>query len=331
MNNLLLSTLGKVSQKMSFFKLDTSCRLSCCLSKVGQKLGTIMGTSLAVASILTASTANAGVRQYTASLENSHWQVTNNSRLNCTLSHNIPNYGEAKFVSKANRNNNMLFELDMLRLPDNYSLAEVRSVAPNYRPGMNSYTIADMKLYKQFSPSLDKKVAWTMLSELEQGMNPTFYYNDWYSDNDKISVGLSNARFMRAYKEFVGCVGNLLNYSFDDISYTVLNYQSNSDKFTKASERRMAMISQYLKLDTELELVLIDAYSDSYGGRWNNLELSKRRANKIREYFVKNGIDTSRIEAKGYGEKRHIASNETILGRGQNRRVVIHMEKPIEF
>ncbi|WP_448552585.1 flagellar protein MotY [Thalassotalea montiporae] len=312
---------------MSFFKLDTSCRST----KVTQNLGTILGTGLAVATILTASTANAGVRQYTASLENSHWQVTNNSRLNCTLSHNIPNYGEAKFVSKANRNNNMLFELDMLRLPDNYSLAELRSVAPNYRPGMNSYTIADMKLYKQFSPSLDKKVAWTMLSELEQGMNPTFYYNDWYSENDKISVGLSNARFMRAYKEFVGCVGNLLNYSFDDISYTVLNYQSNSDKFTKASERRMAMISQYLKLDTELELVLIDAYSDSYGGRWNNLELSKRRANKIREYFVKNGIDTSRIEAKGYGEKRHIASNETILGRGQNRRVVIHMEKPIEF
>ena len=113
----------------------------------------------------------------------------------------------------------------------------------------------------------------------------------------------------------------------DDISYTVLNYESNSEKFTKASQRRMAMISKYLSLDPELELVLIDAYSDSYGGRWGNLKLSERRAEKIRQYFIKAGVDAKRIEAKGYGEKNHIASNHTIIGRDKNRRVVIQMEK----
>ena len=75
----------------------------------------------------------------------------------------------------------MEFQLDMLRLPDSYSLAEVRSVAPKWRPGLNSRPLAKMNLHKQFSPSLPKKIAWTMLSELEQGMSPTFYYNDWYS------------------------------------------------------------------------------------------------------------------------------------------------------
>ena len=287
-------------------------------------ISTLVGATMA-------SQSHAGIRQYSATLEDSQWQVSNNSRLHCTLSHEIPNYGEAKFTSRASRNSNMMFELDMLRLPDNYSLAEVRSVAPKFRPGLNDYTLADMKLHKQFSPSLDKKIAWTMLNELEQGMSPTFFYDGWYSEHDKISVGLSTARFSKAYQEFIGCIGNLLNYNFDDIAYTVLNYQSNSDKFTRSSERRMAMISEYLKLDKDLELVLIDAYSDSYGGRWNNLELSKKRANKIRDYFLSNGIDASRIEATGYGEKRHIASNETTLGRGQNRRVVIHMEKPIEY
>ena len=88
------------------------------------------------------------------------------------------------------------------------------------------------------------------------------------------------------------------------------------------------MIRQYLSLDPELELVLVDAYSDSYGGRWSNLKLSERRAAKIRDYFVENGIEVSRIEAKGYGEKRHIASNNTAIGRSENRRVVIRMDKP---
>jgi outer membrane protein OmpA-like peptidoglycan-associated protein len=275
-----------------------------------------------------ASQTNAGIRQYGADLEHANWQLTNNTRLQCTLSHQIPNYGEAKFYSTANRKMNMEFELDMMRLPDSYSLAEVRSVAPNWRPGINGKTIANMKLYKQFSPSLPKKVAWNMLNELEQGMNPTFYYNDWYSDNEKISVGISTAKFNRAYQEFIGCLGNLLNYNFDDISYTVLSYQFGGNTLTKASKKRLAMIAEYLSLDQDLELVLIDGYTDSYGGRNDNLKISNRRAKTIRDHFVKNGIDPSRIEAKGYGEKRHIASNSTILGRAQNRRVVIRMEQP---
>ncbi len=271
--------------------------------------------------------AQAGIRQYSANISDSQWQLANDSRLQCTLSHQIPHYGLASFSAKASRQLNMEFELDMMLLPDNYSLAQVRSESPKWQPGNGGRVLADMKLYKQFNPSLPKKVAWTMLSELEQGMSPTFYYNDWYSEQDEISVGLSTARFKSAYRNFVACVGNLLNYSFDDIAYTVLNYQSNSDDFTKASQRRIDMIREYLSLDPNLELVLVDAYSDSYGGRWSNLKLSEQRSAKIRDYFVKNGIDASRIEANGYGEKRHIASNGTTLGRGKNRRVVIQMQK----
>lgn len=270
----------------------------------------------------------ASIRQYSADLGNSKWELSNNSRLQCSLTHNIPNYGQATFFSRASREINMEFELDMMRLPDTYALAELRSEAPSWRPGVNGHILAKMKLHKQYSPSLPKKVAWTMLNELAQGMSPTFYYNDWYSDTDKISVGLSTAKFSGAYQEFVSCIGNLLTYNFDDIAYTVLHYQSNSDNLTKSSIKRMSMITEYLALDPSLELVLIDAYSDSYGGRDTNQRLSVKRANKIREFFVKSGIETSRIEAKGYGEKRHIASNDTVLGREENRRVVVRMELP---
>ncbi len=271
---------------------------------------------------------NAGIRQYRADIENSTWQLTDDSRLQCTLSHQIPRYGKAKFYSSASRQMNMEFELEMMRLPDSYSLAEVRSEAPNWRPGVGGRMLADMKLHKQFSPGLPKKIAWNMLNELDQGMSPTFYYNDWYSENDKITVGLSTARFQKAYQAFVSCVGNLLNFNFDDISYTVLNYQFGSDKLTKASQKRMNMIVEYLSLDPELELVLIDGYSDSYGGRNTNLKMSQRRANTVRDLIVKSGIDASRIEATGYGEKRHVASNATVIGRSKNRRVVIRMEQP---
>ncbi|PCI60591.1 MAG: hypothetical protein COB35_08580 [Gammaproteobacteria bacterium] len=279
-------------------------------------------------SLFTCANAVAGIRQYAASLEQANWQFSQKSRLQCSLSHNIPNYGKARFFSKASRSMNMEFNLDMLRLPDTYEFAELRSVPPKWRPGSSDRVITQMKLHRQYSPSLPKKIAWSMLSELEQGMNPTFYYNDWYNDNDKITVALSTAKFKNAYQNFVACVGNLLDYSFDDIADTILRYQFGSDKLTKASQRRISQITEYLSLDPELELVLIDAYTDSYGGRSTNRKVSEKRALQIKNFLVNSGVSENRIKSKGYGEKRHIASNRTTLGRAQNRRVVIHLDKP---
>ena len=44
--------------------------------------------------------------------------------------------------------------------------------------------------------------------------------------------------------------------------------------------------------------------------------------------FVANGIGDDRITIEAHGERRHIASNETELGRVKNRRVVIQMAQP---
>jgi len=103
---------------------------------------------LVIASLITsflASDVKAGIRQYSADIHTSKWQLSDDSRLQCTLSHQIPRYGEARFSAKASRKLNMEFELDMMLLPDNYSLAEVRSVAPNWQPGVGSRTLANMK------------------------------------------------------------------------------------------------------------------------------------------------------------------------------------------
>lgn len=72
-----------------------------------------------LALVFLATSSEAGIRQYSADLDNANWQLTNNTRLNCTLSHEIPNYGVAKFYSTADRRSNMEFELDMLGITHN--------------------------------------------------------------------------------------------------------------------------------------------------------------------------------------------------------------------
>ncbi|MDF2179313.1 OmpA family protein [Aliiglaciecola sp. CAU 1673] len=271
--------------------------------------------------------ASASIRHYAASIETSDWKITSDNRLQCTLKHHVPGYGDALFTSMASKKLNMEFELAMQRLPKTYDVAAVYSVPPSWMPGEMQRKIADMPIRKQYTGDLPEQTAWTILSELEKGFWPTIYYRDWYNQQDKVAVGLNASNFIKQYHAFSQCVSNLLPFSFEDISYSVLNYQKNSDEFTRQSEKKMAMIGEYLKEDTDIELVLLDAYTDSYGGSWHNEQLSVKRAEKVKRFFEEMGVAGDRIQVTGHGERRHIAANDDELAREKNRRVVIRMAK----
>lgn len=267
------------------------------------------------------------VRHYTASLEQSNWTLKKSTAIQCELSHQIPHFGEASFVSHAHKELNLQFELKMIRLPDEYGLAKVMSVPPSWRAGEGAKTISELKLLKQFDGALPKKQAWTLLTELEQGFSPTFYFADWHSPFDQIAAAINPVHFDESYQKFSQCMASLLKFSFEDIALTVLNYQSNSDELTRESQLRLNQIAEYLKHDKAISSVSIDTYTDSYGGRWINDELSRKRAATLKAFFVAAGIDSKVIRTEGFGEKRHVAPNETNRGRGVNRRAVIQLVK----
>lgn len=68
---------------------------------------------------------------------------------------------------------------------------------------------------------------------------------------------------------------------------------------------------------------VIEGHTDSSGSAPLNLRISERRAMAVRDYLVKQGVSTSRLEAIGYGEGSPIADNKTRAGRAENRRVVV--------
>lgn len=283
--------------------------------------------SLSITSALCHSSAYAAMRQYTANQDNSNWEVVKTTRLQCQLNHEVPYYGEAIFKASASKNKNLSFHLDMVVRPENYDIAGLKAVPPTWRAGLPTRDIANMKLLKKFDGELDNKTSWEMLTELEKGFYPTFYYQDWQNSADKIAVGISSVNFKQAYWAFLQCRDELLPYSFEDISFTIMNYQSNSSKLTKSSQQRLDKIAEYLKNDPSIESISIDSYTDSYGGRWNNLDLSRKRAKSIKDYMVSLGVDEAKVQTNGLGEKRFVDTNENILGRNKNRRLVIQIAK----
>jgi OmpA-OmpF porin, OOP family len=67
--------------------------------------------------------------------------------------------------------------------------------------------------------------------------------------------------------------------------------------------------------------VEIGGHTDSIGDDNFNLKLSQKRAESVKTYLIKRGIDSNRMDPKGFGENVPIADNRTEAGRAQNRRV----------
>ena len=68
--------------------------------------------------------------------------------------------------------------------------------------------------------------------------------------------------------------------------------------------------------------VRIEGHTDNIGPEADNQALSERRAAAVvNELIAKYGVDAGRVSAVGFGESKPKDTNETLIGRAQNRRV----------
>jgi OOP family OmpA-OmpF porin len=83
----------------------------------------------------------------------------------------------------------------------------------------------------------------------------------------------------------------------------------------------IAKVADYLK-QYPTTTAVIEGHTDNVGDPQANMKLSQQRAQNVVDYLVNNlGIDRSRLSAKGYGDTRRIAYNNTPEGRAANRRI----------
>lgn len=67
----------------------------------------------------------------------------------------------------------------------------------------------------------------------------------------------------------------------------------------------------------------VSGHTDWIGTDAYNQALSERRANSVKQYMVRKGVDSRRINTYAYGESKPVATNETDEGRAQNRRAEV--------
>ena len=88
---------------------------------------------------------------------------------------------------------------------------------------------------------------------------------------------------------------------------------------TEKLDETVALLKRYPDLQVD-----IAGHADSTGSDDFNMALSTRRAEVVKRYLEQAGIDSGRLTARGYGESQPAESNDSALGRADNRRVELH-------
>lgn len=108
-----------------------------------------------------------------------------------------------------------------------------------------------------------------------------------------------------------------------DILIGTVYFASNRAVITEKTEEVFKNAIQYLR-DNPGVKIEVGGHTDNTGGEQMNLELSRIRAESVREHILSQyGVNPDKVIAKGYGEWVPVATNASSEGRQQNRRVEI--------
>jgi OOP family OmpA-OmpF porin len=101
-------------------------------------------------------------------------------------------------------------------------------------------------------------------------------------------------------------------------------FATGSAKLLAKSNASLNAVAKTLTENPELK-VHIDGHTDNTGSEAKNQVLSEQRAEAVKAYLIKKGVDESRLASQGFGQNSPIADNKTAAGRTKNRRVELNL------
>jgi len=99
-------------------------------------------------------------------------------------------------------------------------------------------------------------------------------------------------------------------------------FDTGNAELKSSANRTVLKLVQFLQLNPK-RVVRIEGYTDSTGGKQENLQLSRDRAQSVADLLMDLGIDEKRLQVEGYGDEFPVDANASERGRAQNRRVEI--------
>ncbi len=162
----------------------------------------------------------------------------------------------------------------------------------------------------------DKKV-WDLPKLVADGLKlKSIYFRNEGASNDNDAFYVGNIRVAVGAPD----TRNKLITEGKFVTRGIL-FDINSDKIKPESYGAIKDIANVLKENTDVKVKII-GHTDSDGDEAKNLELSKKRAEAVKQFLTKEfAIDASRMTTDGKGENQPAENNNTPEGKANNRRV----------
>jgi outer membrane protein OmpA-like peptidoglycan-associated protein len=97
-------------------------------------------------------------------------------------------------------------------------------------------------------------------------------------------------------------------------------FDFNKSTLTEESNAELDNVIEFLNQNSNVR-VRFEGHTDDVGSDDYNDKLSANRALEVKKYLTTNGIESNRIEAKGYGKRQPLINEKTDEARAKNRRV----------
>jgi outer membrane protein OmpA-like peptidoglycan-associated protein len=137
----------------------------------------------------------------------------------------------------------------------------------------------------------------------------------------KTTVGVCPHYKFDAGKSAGGEIGETLRKDGRVRAYGI-NFDTDSDHLRDESKTTLDQLVAVAKAEGTWKLS-IEGHTDSTSSADHNQKLSEARAAAVKAYLVKAGIAADRLSTKGFGATKPVSTNDTSLGRSQNRRVEV--------
>ena len=123
-------------------------------------------------------------------------------------------------------------------------------------------------------------------------------------------------------KEYQGCPPPRVEVTKEKILIREkVFFETNKSIIKSESFGLLNEVAKVLVDHREIGKVRVEGHTDNVGKRPKNQVLSQNRAESVRSYLIKQGVDAFRLEAQGYADTVPLTGNDTDAGRSVNRRV----------
>jgi len=109
------------------------------------------------------------------------------------------------------------------------------------------------------------------------------------------------------------------------LNLNVINFASGSAQIPADSTDYLNKVAAAIKLAPSGTVLEIGGHTDNTGDSASNMALSQQRAESVRAYLIQQGVDPNALVAKGYGDTKPVATNDTEEGKFHNRRIEFNL------